>query len=198
MPHDFDDSFRYEPIRMPPPEDEEPPREWWRNPWLPITLALALLLTTLFIINRPPPPPPVVLDVPALMGKTATEVTALLGQPADDAAGAPENDGARAKTTYRYQSPLACAVHFDDAGRVVQVDCPLPTRYGAGNYREWLPVYGFTRPRQPDMGLGSPFQFEICSWGNLRGCDVTLVSINNVSDPVLQVVPAGMPATAPN
>ncbi len=52
MANDFDDSFRYEPIKMPPPEEEEPPPPgWWNNRWLPIVLALLLFAIAFAIVN---------------------------------------------------------------------------------------------------------------------------------------------------
>lgn len=190
MPNDIDDSYRYEPINM-PPEEEPPPPGWWHNRWLPIGLALVFFAVALILINRPPPVK-VVIDLPALMGKTPAEVATVLGAPAEkappspDAASTPPPDDAIV-----YHAPRECSLHLDAAGKVVRIECLLPDSCTPDNFHDWMPEYGFTHPRYPyqQMALGS--RYFVVNWRNMHGCDLMMTCMPGDTATTLTIAPAG-------
>lgn len=192
MAEQFDDSFRYEPIQMPPPEEEEPPspREWWRNPWVPIILAFVLFIAALIIINypKPPPAPPaVLLDIPALIGKTSLDVEAALGMPVEKRADSIEIDGTlRNGETFCYSTPYTCEL-FISAGMVTRISCYLPDSYDPAKYERWLPLFGFANPGNPGQQGKLGGRIIMRTWENHNGCDLFLSSLPNKTTLVAQM-----------
>lgn len=201
MPNDFDDSFRYEPIKMPPPEEEEPPPPgWWNNRWLPIGLALFLFALAFAIVNwpkhEPETPPTIVIDLPALMGKRTEQVVAVLGDPTQRSAGDRETGTGdmRAGEFLDYTTD-SCAIRvFIDGvtGQVNQITCVFPDRFDPGKAEVWLPDYGFTQVHRPGDETTLLQHVTARSWSNVNGCDLVLDIPPQPTTSTLTVTPAGM------